>query len=180
MRENMPIKIQELSIPDIKLITPTKFKDDRGFFLETYNNLDFKDAGFPNFVQDNLSESSIGVIRGMHWQADPFAQGKLVTCISGAIVDVVVDVRKDSPTFRKYILIELNENSGSSIWVPAGFAHGFQALANKTRVLYKVTEFWNKESERSFNPLDTNINIPWPLDANILSKKDAEAPEFPI
>lgn len=176
----MPIKIQELSIPDIKLITPTKFKDGRGFFLETYNNLDFRNAGFPNFVQDNLSESSIGVIRGMHWQADPFAQGKLVSCISGAIVDVVVDVKKESPTYKKYLLIELDEDSGSSIWVPPGFAHGFQALAKNTRVLYKVTEFWNKESERSFNPLDRNINIPWPIATNILSTKDAEAPEFPV
>jgi dTDP-4-dehydrorhamnose 3,5-epimerase len=118
------------------------------------------------------------VIRGLHWQTSPFGQGKLVTCLSGAILDVAVDIRKESKTYGQHIGIELNSNEQIALWVPEGFAHGFQALENGTRVHYKVTNFWNKVAEKSVNPLDEKLGISWPINAFILSAKDEGSPNF--
>lgn len=171
----MPIQVEETAIPDVKIIRSNRFYDERGFFTETYKEADYIDAGMPRFVQDNLSESAKGVIRGLHWQTSPFGQGKLVTCLSGAILDVAVDIRKESATFGQHVSIELSSNEQISLWVPEGFAHGFQALADGTRVHYKVTNYWNKESERSLNYLDSKICIPWRSIEHIVSEKDKEA-----
>jgi dTDP-4-dehydrorhamnose 3,5-epimerase len=174
----MPIQVEETAIPEVKIIRSTRFHDERGFFTETYKEAEYLEAGIPRFVQDNLSESSKGVIRGLHWQASPFGQGKLVSCVGGAILDVAVDVRKDSPTFGQHVAVELNSNDQISLWVPEGFAHGFQALEIGTRVHYKVTNYWDRESERSLNPLDKDLSIAWPIKRFILSEKDQAASTF--
>jgi dTDP-4-dehydrorhamnose 3,5-epimerase len=172
----MPIEVVETTIPEIKIIRATRFHDERGFFTETYKESEYLEIGIPRFVQDNLSESSKGVIRGLHWQSSPFGQGKLVTCVSGSILDVAVDVRKNSETFGKHVAVELNANEQIALWVPEGFAHGFQSLEDGTRVHYKVTNYWDKKSEKSVNPLDTSLGIEWPIQDTKLSEKDLQAP----
>jgi dTDP-4-dehydrorhamnose 3,5-epimerase len=174
----MPIQVEETAIPDVKIIRGTRFHDERGFFTETYKESEYREIGIPKFVQDNLSESSKGVIRGLHWQSAPFGQGKLVSCLSGTILDVAVDIRKESKTFGKHVSVELNANEQISLWVPEGFAHGFQSLKDGTRVHYKVTNYWNKDSENSVNPLDEELAISWPISTYKLSEKDAAAPQF--
>jgi dTDP-4-dehydrorhamnose 3,5-epimerase len=172
----MPIQVEETAIPGVKIIHATRFHDERGFFTETYKEADYLEIGIPRFVQDNLSESSKGVIRGLHWQTSPYGQGKLVTCLSGSILDVAVDIRKESSTFGHHVSVELNSNVQNSLWVPEGFAHGFQALEDGTRVHYKVTNYWNKASEKSLNFKDQNINVRWRIAEYIVSEKDKEAP----
>jgi dTDP-4-dehydrorhamnose 3,5-epimerase len=172
----MPITIEDTDIPEVKIIRGTRFHDERGFFTETYKESEYLEAGFPKFVQDNLSESSKGVIRGLHWQEEPFTQGKLVTCLQGKILDVAVDIRKGSSTFGKHVAAELSHDEAISLWVPAGFAHGFQALENKTTVFYKVTNYWVKDCERSLIYNDPSVAIAWPLKEMILSEKDLIAP----
>jgi dTDP-4-dehydrorhamnose 3,5-epimerase len=174
----MPIQVEETAISEVKIIRATRFHDERGFFAETYKEAEYFEIGIPKFVQDNLSKSSKGVIRGLHWQTSPFGQGKLVSCLTGSILDVVVDIRKDSQTFGKHVEVELNPKEQIALWVPEGFAHGFQALENKTVVHYKVTNYWNKSSEMSLHPLDTEISIKWPLPHAILSSKDANSPQL--
>jgi dTDP-4-dehydrorhamnose 3,5-epimerase len=174
----MPIKIEETAIPDVKIILATRFHDERGFFTETYKEAEYLESGIPKFVQDNMSESSKGVIRGLHWQTSPFGQGKLVSCLNGAILDVAVDIRKESPTFGQHVSVTLDSNAQIALWVPEGFAHGFQSLQDNTRVHYKVTNYWSKESERSLNPFDNSIDIHWPIENHLLSEKDAIAPNL--
>ena len=172
----MPIQVEKTAIPDVKIIRATRFLDERGFFTETYKEAEYLEAGIPKFVQDNLSESSKGVIRGLHWQTSPFGQGKLVTCLSGSILDVAVDIRKESKTYGKHVAVELRSSEQIALWVPEGFAHGFQALEDGTRVLYKVTNYWNKEAERSINCDDPEIKISWQSINPIISQKDLQAP----
>ena len=172
----MPLVVEDTNIPDIKLIIGKRFHDERGFFTETYKESDYLELGIPSFVQDNLSESHKGVIRGLHWQASPFGQGKLVSCLQGSILDVAVDIRRTSPTFGQHVAIRLTENDSQSLWVPEGFAHGFQSLENKTKVHYKVTNYWNKENERSLNFQDKTLNITWNDIPVLASQKDIESP----
>lgn len=162
----------------VLIVKGKRFADNRGFFSELYKEDLFSSNGMSRFVQDNMSESSSGVIRGLHWQSDPFGQGKLVSCLAGSVLDVAVDVRKGSSTFGKHVAVKLPATEPVSLWIPTGFAHGFQALENNTRVFYKVTNYWNKESERSLNPLDPQLAIEWPIENKILSEKDAEAPSL--
>lgn len=171
----MPLVVEETNIPDIKLIIGKRFHDERGFFTETYKESDYLELGIPSFVQDNLSESHKGVIRGLHWQASPFGQGKLVSCLQGSILDVAVDIRRSSPTFGLHVAIKLTENDSQSLWVPEGFAHGFQALEDKTKVHYKVTNYWNKSAERNLNFADPDLNITWKIQQWIVSPKDESA-----
>ena len=166
------------SLSDVVIVRGKRFSDDRGFFSEMYKEKLFLENGIKSFVQDNMSESSKGVIRGLHWQEEPFGQGKLVTCISGRILDVAVDVRLESKTYGMHVAVELDADEPVSLWVPSGFAHGFQALTDKTRVFYKVTNYWHKESERSINPLDEELKIAWPIAEYLLSEKDSQAPRF--
>ena len=168
----MSLAVEETNIPEVKLIIGKRFYDGRGFFTETYKENDYLELGIPRFVQDNLSESHKGVIRGLHWQATPYGQGKLISCIQGSILDVAVDIRRSSPTFGLHVAIKLTENDSQSLWVPEGFAHGFQALEDKTKVHYKVTNYWNKSAERNLNFADPDINITWKIQQWIVSPKD--------
>jgi dTDP-4-dehydrorhamnose 3,5-epimerase len=172
----MPIQLEETDIPEVKIIRATRFHDSRGFFTETYKESEYLEFGIPKFVQDNMSESSKGVIRGLHWQESPFGQGKLVTCLHGSILDVAVDIRKGSKTFGKHVSVRLTAEEQIALWVPEGFAHGFQSLEDETRVLYKVTNYWNKDSERSLHYLDEALKIDWPILERTISDKDEEAP----
>ena len=174
----MPIRVEETEIPDVKIIRGIRFLDERGFFTETYKESEFLEIGIPKFVQDNMSESSKGVIRGLHWQAPPHGQGKLVSCMTGSILDVAVDVRKDSVFYGRHVAIQLTASEQIALWVPEGFAHGFQALDDDTRVYYKVTNYWNANSERSINPLDRDLNIKWRDISATLSEKDKNASRF--
>ena len=174
----MPIQIEETSIPEIKLIISRRITDERGFFSETYKESEYEAFGIPRFVQDNVSESRKGVIRGLHWQEKPHGQGKLVSCLAGRILDVAVDIRIESEHFGKHIEIELNSNEPTALWIPEGFAHGFQALEESTRVCYKVTNYWKPESEKSIFPLDNAIDIKWPIANPVISFKDASSPSL--
>ena len=174
----MPITVEPTEIQGVKVIRGKRFLDERGFFSETYKEVEYLEAGIPKFVQDNLSISSKGVIRGLHWQEEPFAQGKLVTCLSGRILDVAVDIRKTSPTFGRHISIILDSNESMSLWVPTGFAHGFQALEDETRVSYKVTNYWHQASERSLFYGDEELAINWINLKPIVSEKDLLAPHL--
>lgn len=145
------MEVQRFDIEGPMVIRGTRFHDERGYFSETYNEKAFADLGLPTFVQDNLSLSEKGVFRGLHWQVNPAAQGKLVTCLAGEIEDYVVDIRCGSPTFGAFLCVLLGETKLESLWVPPGFAHGFFSMRSKTIVSYKVTAFWNKEAERSLN-----------------------------
>jgi len=167
--------IENTSLPEVKLIKADRFLDHRGFFSEVYKEKDYTALGIPKFVQDNLSESSKGVIRGMHWQESPFAQGKLVTCVRGKILDFAIDIRKESKTRGQFVGIELCEKDNFAIWIPEGFAHGFQALEDNTRINYKVTEYWNPNSEKSINPYSPSLDLNWPIEPSIMSQKDSEA-----
>ena len=165
------------------IIKPRIFEDNRGFFYESWNQVLFnKIVGEEvKFQQDNHSLSNIGVLRGLHYQVEPKPQGKLVRCVSGSVFDVAVDIRKNSPTFGEWTSIVLDNINKIMIWIPVGFAHGFLALKENSEVLYKASEFWSNDHDRSIRWNDTNININWPLkDINcskpILSATDSKAP----
>ena len=177
------MKITRTEIPDVLIIEPSVFSDDRGWFMESFNEERFSNEvqklGFPKprpFVQDNHSCSRRGVLRGLHYQAAPHAQGKLVRVVEGAVFDVAVDIRKDSPTFLKWVGVELNSSSKKMLWIPEGFAHGFLALEDNTQFLYKTTDYYDKNSEGSLLWSDRDINISWPkIEEVIISEKDQDA-----
>jgi dTDP-4-dehydrorhamnose 3,5-epimerase len=167
------------------LITPQLFADDRGFFYESWNQRRFDDAvGEPiAFSQDNHSRSSRGVLRGLHYQLLPEPQGKLVRCPLGRILDVVVDLRRSSPTFGQWVAAELSAGNHRQLWVPVGFAHGFLTLSDHAEVLYKASGYWSKACERSLRWNDQEVGIIWPLHQlgipePLLAPKDAAAPTF--
>ncbi|MCP1203472.1 dTDP-4-dehydrorhamnose 3,5-epimerase [Acetobacter oryzoeni] len=176
------MKSERLAIPDVILMTPPRFGDNRGFFSETYNIERMREAGITEpFVQDNQSLSrQKGVIRGLHCQLDPFAQGKLVRCTRGAIWDVAVDARTGSPTYGKWVAAELSEENWSQLWIPPGFLHGFCTLTENAEVQYKCTALYSKASERAVIWNSTELGIDWPVKAEdaVLSEKDLLAPEF--
>ena len=168
-----------INLKDAYLITNTKFEDERGFFIESFNLKDFrKILNYPvEFVQDNHSKSSKGVLRGLHYQIEN-PQGKMVRCIFGSVFDVIVDLRKSSPTFGKWYGVELN-CSDLQLWVPPGFAHGFYALTEDAEVVYKTTDYYYPEFERSLLWNDKDLNIDWKISTGpILSKKDLNAKTF--
>ena len=174
------MKIISTEIPDVKLVSPPKFGDHRGFFSETYNKRSLAEAGIRlDFVQDNHSLSrQKGVVRGLHFQVAPRAQDKLVWVIHGAVFDVVVDVRRSSPSFGRYVCVELREDDWKQLLVPAGFAHGFATLQPDTEVVYKVSDYYSPEHERGILWNDPQLGIPWPVAASeaILSEKDLRLP----
>ncbi|HOP95656.1 MAG TPA: dTDP-4-dehydrorhamnose 3,5-epimerase [Dictyoglomaceae bacterium] len=173
----MPFNFIKLEIPEVILIEPTVFSDERGFFIETYKLSEFKKNGIDyDFVQDNHSKSKKGVLRGLHYQLKPMEQGKLVRCIKGRIWDVAVDIRKGSPTYRKWVAVELSEDNKKMLWIPQGFLHGFVALEDNTEIIYKVTKEYSKEHDRGIFWNDPEINIKWPIDNPILSEKDKSLP----
>jgi dTDP-4-dehydrorhamnose 3,5-epimerase len=163
----------------IKLFVPERFEDERGFFSETYNARVFREsvpeAG--DFVQDNFSRSRRGVLRGMHYQVDPMPQGKLVRVTRGAVFDVVLDVRRASPTLGEWEGFELSEANAKQLWIPPGFAHGFLALTDPADLLYKVTAYYSRSHERAVRWDDPGVRIDWPLESQpIVSAKDNAAP----
>ena len=168
-----------LALPDVILLEPRVFGDDRGWFYESFNARSFAAAtGLEvTFVQDNHSRSSKGVLRGLHFQLPPAAQGKLVRAVAGSIFDVAVDIRRSSPTFGRWVGELLSAENKRQMWVPAGFAHGFLALEDGTEVLYKTTDFYNKAAEGAVRWDDPDIGIAWPGElAPLLAAKDAAAP----
>ena len=161
----------------LEFINP-KHYDHRGFFQERFSDLDALGIGPHQIVQENVSFSNKGVLRGWHWQLPPAGQAKLVTCMNGAILDACLDIRLYSPTFGKIFTYELDSRKLNSIWIPLGFAHAFQALTDDVLVLYSTTATFNPGLSRSFNPLDKSLPISWPIANPILSEKDASAPLF--
>ena len=180
------MQIEHLPIAGPLLLTPQVFGDARGYFLESWNQKRFAEAlelprnEVPTFVQDNQSRSSQGVLRGLHYQLPPHAQGKLVRCVQGEIFDVAVDIRRQSPTFGQWIGAKLSSENHAQLWLPAGFAHGFLVLSPWAEVLYKTTDFWDKATERSIRWDDPALAISWPLPADgagpSVSDKDRLAP----
>jgi len=168
------MKVEPTAIPDVKLVTPRVFGDDRGFFLESWNARAFEEAGLrANFVQDNHSRSRRGVLRGLHYQIER-AQGKLVRVTAGAVFDIVVDLRRSSPTFGTAVAVTLSAENRQMLWVPPGMAHGFLVLSEYADFLYKTTDYWYAEHERTLLWNDPALAIVWPLrEPPILSAKDA-------
>lgn len=171
-------KKMETSLEGIYILEPTVFEDHRGFFMESYNKRDFEELGlFFDFVQDNHSLSvHTGVLRGLHFQLEPKAQTKVVRCLKGVIYDVVVDLRKGSPTYKKWAGFILSEYNKWQIVVPKGFAHAYLTLVPNVEILYKVDEYYSPEYDRSIRWDDPDINIDWPIKNPILSEKDKNAP----
>jgi dTDP-4-dehydrorhamnose 3,5-epimerase len=171
------MRLTRLALPELLLIEHQVFEDARGAFFESWNERAFAAAGIEaRFVQENVSGSQRFVLRGLHYQL-PYAQGKLVRVLAGAIFDAVVDLRRSSPTFGRSATVSLDAAQPQSLWVPAGFAHGFLALADETRVQYKVTDFWVREAEHTLAWDDTALGIRWPLPAGVtplVSAKDRE------
>ena len=173
------MEIIKTSIEGLLVIRPDVFRDDRGYFYESYNKERFAKEGLTmNFVQDNESKSSKGVLRGLHFQKPPYAQGKLVRVVKGAVWDVAVDLRKNSPTYGKWESRLLTEENKEMFWIPEGFAHGFVTLEDDTIFNYKCTNIYNKESEGSILWNDPDININWDIENPILSEKDKISPLF--
>jgi dTDP-4-dehydrorhamnose 3,5-epimerase len=173
----MPFQFHRLQIPDVILIEARHFTDDRGFFLETYKRSAFRDNGIPDaFVQDNHSRSAHGVLRGLHYQIHPAAQGKLVRVLRGEVFDVAVDIRKGSPTFGQWVGVRLSEERFQMIYVPPGFAHGFCVLSERADLGYKVTAEYAAAQERGIVWNDPDIGIAWPVAEPVLSPKDAQLP----
>lgn len=173
------MEIVETGISDLYVVKPNVFKDARGYFFESYNKEAFLRSGIDqNFVQDNESKSAKGVLRGLHFQKPPFAQGKLVRVIKGAVRDVAVDLRKSSPTYGQWASIDLTEDNKWMYWVPPGFAHGFVTLQDDTVFFYKCTNVYNKASEGSIRWDDPDLNINWGIIDPLLSDKDKASPFF--
>ena len=179
------MNVVETKIKDLLIFEPRVFADDRGWFMESFNQQVFEKAladrglDIPQFVQDNHSFSKKGVLRGLHYQLNPHAQGKLVRVVQGRAWDVAVDIRKDSETFGQWVAVELSGDNHKQFWIPAGFAHGFIALEDNTQFLYKTTDYYSKECERSIVWNDPKIGIEWPnLDQPnlFLTEKDRIAP----
>lgn len=169
--------IEKTAIDGVVIVHPQVFADDRGLFFEAFNAEKFSALGLPTaFLQDNVSHSKVGVLRGLHFQKDPKAMGKLVRCHKGKIWDVAVDIRPDSPTFKAHVAVELTEDNRSMLFIPAGFAHGFLALTD-CEVMYKSTETFSKEHDANISWNDPDLSIPWPLTTEpLLSDRDKAAP----
>ena len=177
----MPFEFEPLAIPEVILIKPKVFSDERGFFLETYKKSEFEREGIPyEFLQNNHSASKKGVLRGLHYQKKPAVQGKLVRCISGVIFDVAVDIRVGSPTFGKWVGVYLSEENKHMLWIPPGFAHGFLVVSDYAEVIYNVSHSeYSSAHDAGIIWNDPTIGIEWPLhlvDEIILSRKDENLP----
>lgn len=173
------MEVIQTNIKGVVIIEPRLFKDDRGYFFESYSERDFnKQVGEIHFVQDNESKSSYGVMRGLHFQRPPFTQSKLVRCVKGAVLDVAVDIRKGSPTYGQHVAVELTEDNHRQFFIPRGFAHGFAVLSPEAIFQYKCDNFYHPEADGGISILDTSLGIDWriPTDHAILSEKDTKHP----
>ncbi len=168
-----------MKIPEVVLIIPEIFKDNRGFFMETYKKSEFEKNGIgENFIQDNYSHSVKGILRGLHFQKNPYSQSKIVRCLKGEIFDVAVDIRKDSPNYGKWISIILSENNYYMVYIPNGFAHGFLTLSSIAEIQYKSSCEYNPQYEAGIIWNDTDIGIKWPYKDVVVSDKDLKLPAF--
>ena len=175
----MKYEASKLEIDGLILITPKVMYDERGFFLESYTRNEFEKLGVKDeFVQDNHSLSIKNTLRGLHLQKEPYAQSKLVRCVTGSILDVAVDIRKDSNTFGKHVKVVLSSEDKTMLYIPRGFAHGFLVLSDVAEVLYKVDNFYSKEYESGIIWNDNELGIGWPITNPILSDKDKGLPSF--
>jgi len=165
-----------LELSGVMLVEGKSFPDERGYFMESFRETDMRQGGIPPLVQDNLSRSTAGTLRGLHYQKNPSAIGKLVRCVRGRIFDVAVDIRKSSPTYGRWLSVELSDEGNRMLWVPAGFAHGFYALSEVADVLYKVTGYYSPENDRGVLWNDPALGIRWPAKEAKLSPKDAKLP----
>jgi dTDP-4-dehydrorhamnose 3,5-epimerase len=175
------MKIIDTSIPDVKILEPKVFQDERGFFYESFNKKELAEALnlTKEFVQDNHSKSQKGVLRGLHYQEPPMAQGKLVRVVQGAVFDVSVDIRRSSPTFGQWTGVVLSAENKWQLWIPEGFAHGFYVLSAQAECVYKTTDYYSHAQERSIAWNDPDLGITWPLtEPPIVSDKDRAAPLF--
>ncbi len=173
------MKIEKTDIEGLLIIHPDVFGDERGFFFESYNGKKYKDSGLnTDFVQDNISKSKYGTVRGLHYQIGEFTQGKLCQVLKGKVLDVAVDIRTGSPTFGKYAAIELSGDNHIQFWIPPGFAHGFSVLSDEAFFMYKCTNYYSKENERSILYNDPDLSINWGVDNPIVSPKDKDANLF--
>lgn len=174
------MKAIKTKIKDLLILEPDVFGDDRGYFFESFNNELFNTLADKevNFVQDNQSMSGANIVRGLHFQNPPFAQGKLVRVIKGEVIDVAVDIRKDSPTYGEHVSVRLSEENKLMFWIPPGFAHGFSSLKEGTIFSYKCTNYYNKESEGSLAWDDTDLGINWEVENPIISEKDKNSVAF--
>lgn len=175
------MEVTDTKIPDVKVIEPQVFEDERGIFFESFNHKKFEEAiGYSvSFVQDNHSKSSKGVLRGLHYQLPPYAQGKLVRVVQGEVFDVAVDIRKSSPTYGKWVGENLSSQNKKQLWIPEGFAHGFLTLSETAEFLYKTTHYYSAQSEGSIAWNDVNLAIDWPTHLKpFISEKDDQAAPF--
>ncbi len=174
----MAFRFEKLAIPEVILIHNDLYPDERGAFMETFKASVFKAQGIPHFVQENVSYSKKNVLRGLHYQIDPKAQGKLVRCVRGKIFDVAVDIRPDSPTRGKWVSAMLSDENHDQLYIPPGFAHGFCVTSTEAEVAYKCTSEYAPECEKAIMWNDPAIGIQWPITKPIISAKDAKSPLF--
>ena len=174
------MNVKHIDIEGLVLIEPRAFHDDRGFFFESFNENKYREylGDGIQFVQDNISSSKKGVLRGLHFQLPPFAQGKLVSVVKGGVLDVAVDLRKESPTYGKHELVELTEKNKLQFWIPPGFAHGFLSLEEDTIFSYKCSNYYSPQHERTILWNDQDLKIEWGIDTPIVSDKDRIGEEF--
>lgn len=172
------MNVIKTDIPDVLIFEPKVFGDDRGFFFESFSQKVFEETvgRKVEFVQDNHSKSCKGVLRGLHYQLEPYAQGKLVRCVAGEVFDVAVDIRKSSPTFGKWVGVNLSAENKRQLWIPEGFAHGFLVISDMAEFVYKTTNYYHPESDRGLLWNDETLSINWPVEGSpILSDKDKNA-----
>lgn len=171
------MNVTRTAIEGLLVIEPDIYRDERGYFFESFNSSRYREAGIPDaFVQDNVSVSKKGVLRGLHYQAPPFDQGKLVSVLRGRVMDVAVDIRTGSPTYGRHVMVELSALNHRQFWIPAGFAHGFVALEDDTIFTYKCTNVYSKEHDRGIRYNDPAIGIDWGVTEPIVSEKDQQHP----
>lgn len=170
----MPFLFKKLEIPEVILVEPVVLKDDRGFFMETYKASIFKENGVPSFVQENQSFSTKNILRGLHYQESPMAQGKLVRCVKGEIFDVAVDIRDNSKTKYSWVSAILSEENHHELYIPEGFAHGFVVLSEDAEVVYKCTSEYSPQHERGILWNDPKLGISWPISNPIVSTRDEQ------
>ncbi len=172
--------IEQTDIADLLIMTPRKFLDERGYFVESFNQQKFNEAVGKEvvFVQDNESKSTKDVLRGLHFQLPPFEQGKLVRVVKGSVLDVAVDLRKNSPSYGKHVAVELSAENGKQFWIPPGFAHGFLTLEDDTVFAYKCTNYYHPASERALHFNDPDLEIKWNIHNPLISEKDKRANFF--
>lgn len=174
----MEFQFEPLAIPEVLLVTHEIFRDQRGFFLESFREAPFLKQGMPRFVQDNHARSMGRVLRGLHYQLRPAAIGKLVRCLRGRIFDVAVDIRKRSSTYAQWVGVELSDVNCRMLYIPEGFAHAYCALTDECEVFYKTTGYYSPQHDRGFRWNDPEVKIQWPVTDPLLSVKDAQAPHL--